>query len=49
MKPVMVVVGTRPEIVKMAPVVRALKKHEVPFTFVHCGQLAVPVTSTGRP
>jgi UDP-N-acetylglucosamine 2-epimerase (non-hydrolysing) len=34
----MVVVGTRPEIVKMAPVVRALKKHEVPFTFVHCGQ-----------
>jgi UDP-N-acetylglucosamine 2-epimerase (non-hydrolysing) len=38
MKPVMVVVGTRPEIVKMAPIVRALKKHEVPFTFVHCGQ-----------
>jgi UDP-N-acetylglucosamine 2-epimerase (non-hydrolysing) len=38
MKPVMVVVGTRPEIVKMAPIIRALKKHEVPFTFVHCGQ-----------
>ena len=38
MKSVMVVVGTRPEIVKMAPVVRALKKREVPFTFVHCGQ-----------
>jgi UDP-N-acetylglucosamine 2-epimerase (non-hydrolysing) len=34
----MVVVGTRPEIVKMAPIIRALKKHEVPFTFVHCGQ-----------
>jgi UDP-N-acetylglucosamine 2-epimerase (non-hydrolysing) len=38
MKPVMVVVGTRPEIVKMAPIIRALKKHEVPFTFVHCEQ-----------
>jgi UDP-N-acetylglucosamine 2-epimerase (non-hydrolysing) len=38
MKPVMVVVGTRPEIVKMAPIIRALKKQEVPFTFVHCGQ-----------
>jgi UDP-N-acetylglucosamine 2-epimerase (non-hydrolysing) len=34
----MVVVGTRPEIVKMAPVVRALKKTKTPFTFVHCGQ-----------
>jgi UDP-N-acetylglucosamine 2-epimerase (non-hydrolysing) len=38
MQPVMVVVGTRPEIVKMAPVVRALKKTKTPFTFVHCGQ-----------
>ncbi|MEM2098546.1 MAG: UDP-N-acetylglucosamine 2-epimerase (non-hydrolyzing) [Candidatus Bathyarchaeia archaeon] len=34
----MVVVGTRPEIVKMAPVIRALKKNHVPFLFVHCGQ-----------
>jgi len=34
----MVVVGTRPEIVKMAPIVRALAKADVPFTFVHCGQ-----------
>ncbi len=34
----MVVVGTRPEIVKMAPIVRALKKAQVSFTFVHCGQ-----------
>src|SRR4030065_167268 len=34
----MVVVGTRPEIVKMAPVVRALKKSNIPFLFVHCGQ-----------
>jgi len=38
MKTVMVVVGTRPEIIKMAPVVRALKKSRVPCTFVHCGQ-----------
>jgi len=38
MKPVMVVVGTRPEIVKMAPVIKALKRNGVPFTFVHCGQ-----------
>ncbi len=34
----MVVVGTRPEIVKMAPIVRALRKHKIPFSFVHCGQ-----------
>ncbi len=38
MKTVMVVVGTRPEIVKMAPLVRALQKHKIPTTFVHCGQ-----------
>ncbi|MCW4045055.1 MAG: UDP-N-acetylglucosamine 2-epimerase (non-hydrolyzing), partial [Candidatus Bathyarchaeota archaeon] len=38
LKPVMVVVGTRPGIVKMAPVIRALKRSDMPFTFVHCGQ-----------
>jgi UDP-N-acetylglucosamine 2-epimerase (non-hydrolysing) len=38
MKTVMVVVGTRPEIVKIAPIVRALKKNRIPLTFVHCGQ-----------
>ncbi len=38
MKSVIIVVGTRPEIVKMAPVIRALKKHQVPQVFVHCGQ-----------
>ena len=38
MKAVMVVTGTRPEIIKMAPVVRALQKYEVPVKFVHCGQ-----------
>jgi len=34
----MVVVGTRPEIIKMAPVIRALRRNNVPSTFVHCGQ-----------
>jgi UDP-N-acetylglucosamine 2-epimerase (non-hydrolysing) len=34
----MVVVGTRPEIIKMAPVIRALDEKAVPFVFVHCGQ-----------
>ena len=38
MKTIMVVVGTRPETVKMAPVVRALQKSKIPTTFVHCGQ-----------
>ncbi len=35
---VMVVVGTRPEIIKMAPVIRALQKSNIPVIFVHCGQ-----------
>ncbi len=38
MKTAMVVVGTRPEIIKMAPVIRALKKNNVQTAFVHCGQ-----------
>jgi UDP-N-acetylglucosamine 2-epimerase (non-hydrolysing) len=38
MKTIMVVVGTRPEIIKMAPIVRALQKNKIPTTFVHCGQ-----------
>jgi UDP-N-acetylglucosamine 2-epimerase (non-hydrolysing) len=38
MKEVMVVAGTRPEIIKMAPVVRALQKNKIPMKFVHCGQ-----------
>ena len=38
MMDIMVVVGTRPEIIKMAPVVRALQKHKCDFTFVHSGQ-----------
>jgi UDP-N-acetylglucosamine 2-epimerase (non-hydrolysing) len=35
---ILVSVGTRPEIIKMAPVIRALQSHSIPFTFVHCGQ-----------
>jgi len=34
----MVVAGTRPEVIKMAPVVRALQKNKIPMKFVHCGQ-----------
>jgi UDP-N-acetylglucosamine 2-epimerase (non-hydrolysing) len=38
LKPVVVVVGTRPEIIKMAPIIRALKETKLPSVFVHCGQ-----------
>ena len=38
MKTVMVVVGTRPEIIKMAPVLRALHSRKIPLIFTHCGQ-----------
>ncbi|MEM3727758.1 MAG: UDP-N-acetylglucosamine 2-epimerase (non-hydrolyzing) [Candidatus Bathyarchaeia archaeon] len=38
MSNLMVVVGTRPEIIKMAPLVRALGKNQIQFTLVHCGQ-----------
>lgn len=38
MKPVIVVTGTRPEIIKMAPVIRALQADGLPYVFVHCGQ-----------
>ncbi len=38
MKHAMVVVGTRPEIIKMAPILRAFIKRKTSFTFVHCGQ-----------
>ncbi|WNZ29544.1 MAG: UDP-N-acetylglucosamine 2-epimerase (non-hydrolyzing) [Candidatus Bathyarchaeota archaeon] len=33
-----IVVGTRPETIKMAPVIRELKKQNIPFTFIHSGQ-----------
>ncbi len=38
MKPVVVVTGTRPEIIKMAPILRALQSARLPHVFVHCGQ-----------
>ncbi len=38
MDPVVVVTGTRPEIIKMAPIIRALNKADMPHIFVHCGQ-----------
>jgi UDP-N-acetylglucosamine 2-epimerase (non-hydrolysing) len=38
MNPITVVVGTRPEIIKMAPLIRALQRNSLPFIFVHCGQ-----------
>jgi len=38
MKAVLVVAGTRPEIIKMAPVIRSLQRTGIPFNFVHCGQ-----------
>lgn len=38
MKAVMVVVGTRPEIIKMASIIEVLERSEVPHIFVHCGQ-----------
>ena len=37
-KTVIVTVGTRPEIIKMAPIVRTLRNHRTSFIFVHCGQ-----------
>ena len=38
MKPVLVVAGTRPEIIKMAPIIKALNRTKTPSIFVHCGQ-----------
>jgi UDP-N-acetylglucosamine 2-epimerase (non-hydrolysing) len=38
LKPIVVVAGTRPEIIKMAPIIRALKKAKLPSAFIHCGQ-----------
>jgi UDP-N-acetylglucosamine 2-epimerase (non-hydrolysing) len=36
--PILVGVGTRPEIIKMAPIIRVLRSRSVPFVFLHCGQ-----------
>lgn len=36
--PLAIVLGTRPEIIKMAPIVRACRQQEVPFYILHTGQ-----------
>lgn len=33
-----IVVGTRPEIIKMAPIIRELKKQNISFNLIHTGQ-----------
>ncbi len=33
-----IVLGTRPEIIKLSPVIRACQQRDVPFTLVHTGQ-----------
>ncbi len=38
MKPVMVVAGTRPEIIKLSLIIRSLRNRKIPSVFVHCGQ-----------
>lgn len=35
---ILILTGTRPEIIKVAPVIRALEKEKLPFVFVHSGQ-----------
>lgn len=35
---ILVAVGTRPEIIKTAPIIRALQSRSIPFFFLHCGQ-----------
>jgi len=34
----MIVVGTRPEIIKMAPIIREFERQAFPYILVHCGQ-----------
>jgi len=38
MKPIMIVYGTRPEIIKMAPIIRRMQQEDMPLLCVHCGQ-----------
>jgi len=35
---IIVVVGTRPEIIKMGPIIKELEKRGVEFTYIHTGQ-----------
>ncbi len=38
MNEILLVVGTRPEIIKVAPILRAFQSNSIPLIFVHCGQ-----------
>jgi len=38
LRPILIVAGTRPEIIKMAPIIRALNKTKMPSIFAQCGQ-----------
>ncbi|NBX02649.1 MAG: UDP-N-acetylglucosamine 2-epimerase (non-hydrolyzing) [Alphaproteobacteria bacterium] len=45
-KPILLAMGTRPEIIKMAPVYHELKKNNVPMLLLHTGQhsdMAIPL------
>ena len=33
-----ILIGTRPELIKMAPVIRRLRERKIPFIFIHSGQ-----------
>jgi UDP-N-acetylglucosamine 2-epimerase len=47
MTEILIVIGTKPEVVKMAPVIRGLQKHGQEFTFVHGPTLRLqPVDAT---
>lgn len=38
MKKIAILIGTRPELTKMAPVMRSLRSHNLPFIFIHSNQ-----------
>ncbi|OGY46206.1 MAG: UDP-N-acetylglucosamine 2-epimerase [Candidatus Buchananbacteria bacterium RIFCSPHIGHO2_01_FULL_47_11b] len=38
MKNIAIVIGTRPELIKMAPVMHELMKRKIPFSFIHSNQ-----------
>ena len=35
---VAIILGTRPEIIKLAPVIRECEEQDIPFTLIHTGQ-----------
>jgi UDP-N-acetylglucosamine 2-epimerase (non-hydrolysing) len=38
MKPILLVAGTRPELIKLAPIIKSLRKQEIKYVFVWSGQ-----------